>query len=192
MDLANGKYFIRRYIDAGTFWYISGPPKNWKPGEDMHAIAKNINRATRTEEIREGDLAPECFVNVINSLDGNGIIYLRQSGTDRYAVVYPEQDEDDPKIAFLSLSLYPHCIGKNAEFQLIGPTGKDSVCVAIRSVSNDRYVAADFDSDGSNYLYLYPVLDELSHLFIFEQRFGYFNFIINQVENRKGMVSLLS
>ena len=172
VELANGKYFIRRYIDAGTFWYISGPPKNWKPGEDMHAIAKNINRATRTEEIREGDLAPECFVNVINSLDGNGIIYLRQSGTDRYAVVYPEQDEHDPKIAFLSSPL--DTFRKDAEFQLIGPTGKDSVCVAIRSMSNDRYVAADLDSDGSNYLY--PVLDELSHenLFVFEQRFGFF------------------
>ena len=170
VELANGKYFIRRYIDAGTFWYISGPPKNVKPEEDMHAIAKNINRATRTEEIREGDLAPECFVNVINLKDGNGTILLRQAISDRYAAVYREQDEDRPTIAFLSSPL--DTFRKDAEFQLIGPNGKDSVCVAIRSVSNDRYIAADLDSDRSNYLY--PVLQKLSHLFIFEKRFGSF------------------
>ena len=71
--------------------------------------------------------------------DGKGTILLRQIATDRYAAVYREQessskagqdeDEDPPKIAFLSAQ--PHDIGNDAEFQLIGPIGKDSFGVAI-------------------------------------------------------------
>ena len=172
VNIRNGKYFIRHNIDAGIFWYISGPPHDVEPGQDMHAITKNIDRDTRNTKIRERDLAPECFVDVINRKNGN--ILLRQSGTDRYATVL---DEDIPKIAFLSSS--PDTIGKDGEFQLIGPTGKDSVGVAIFSVATNCFVEIELETrrniNASNG-YLYPVLWKLSlmDLVRFERRFGYF------------------
>ena len=176
MNLSDGEYFIRCNVanpDQSFLWLISGPTAT-QTGDDIHARGRSICRDTRTKKIRERDLAPECFVRVINLKDGNGTILLRQSGTDRYATVFREQDEDPPKIVFRSLS--PDNIGEDPKFQLIAPNGNEADGVAIRAVANNCYVGVDMEISGSNYLYPICKFGKISAngLFKFELRFGYF------------------
>ena len=181
MLLSNGKYFIRYYLDdKSKFWYISGPPQDVQEGQDTRAIVKCINRDTRNTKIRERDLAPECFVDVLYLADGKGTVLLYQTATGRYAAVFREQDEDPPKIAFLNSSFDTIEEDAKFHFQLVSPSGapNDAFGVAIRSVGNSRFVEIELGApnDPGDPGYLSPVLDELSHenLVIFELRFGYF------------------
>ena len=112
---------------------------------------------------------------MLNLYDGKETILLCQTATGHYATV---QDEDPPKIAFLSLS--PDNIGKDAQFQLVSPSGaaNDAFGVAIRSMGNNRFVEIELGApnDPGELGGLYPVLDEhsLQNLVTFELRFGYF------------------
>ena len=175
MNITNGEYFIRCNVgDLSSLWFISGPTAT-QTGDDIHARGKSICRGTRTKKIRERDLAPECFVRVINLNDGNGTILLRQSATDRYAAVSREQTSlflTFPKISFIFGT-----IGKDAEFRLIAPNGNEADGVAILSAGTipNRYVVVDMLA-GSNYLYPICEFEDISAngLFRFELRFGYF------------------
>ena len=186
MNLSDGEYFIRCNVgspDQSFLWFISGPTAT-QTEQEIHAFARSICRDTRTKKIRERDLPPECFVQVINR--DNGTILLRQTATGRYATVNTQQtysfmagqegDDPAPKISFMFFSDSTRPPKDNAEFQLIAPTGKVSNGVAIRSMRNNRYVEVDLDLCGPNYLY--PICDfehiSANGLFRFERRFGYF------------------
>ena len=183
MNLENGEYIIRCFLDdLSNFCYISGPPnvnKYVHPQPSPHALVKRINRDTRTKKIRERDLPPECFVEVIHR-DNYGTILLRQSATTRYATVYQEQtsssiDGNAPKISFIK---FPDDPTRGpivaSEFKLVAPTGNEADGVAILSMSTECYVKINATTD-----FLYPVCDDISQLplqdrFVFEKRFGSF------------------
>ena len=175
MNPQEGTYIIRCFLnDLSRLCYISGPTNvNLSPQPSMHAIAKNIDRTMRTERVRERDLPQECFVEVIHRK--NGIILLRQYGTNRYATFNEgKRKEDDPKISFFAF-INIDAPGKVAEFKLIAPTGNEADGVAILSMNNECYVEIR-ESSEINYLYPICKFEKISAngLFKFEQRFGHF------------------
>ena len=182
VKLQEGEYFIRCLLDSfSTLYYISGPPnvnlQIVSPQPSIHAKVRSINRDTRTQRIRERDLLPECFVEVIHRK--NGTILLRQIATKRYATVYQNQtsssiDGNAPMISFIKFSDDPTRGPVDAsEFKLVAPTGNEADGVAILSMSTECYVEI-----GDVIYFLHPVckFENISDngLFRFELRFGCF------------------
>ena len=186
MNLPEGEYIIRCFLDdLSNLCYISGPPnvnKYVHPQPSPHAIVKSINRDMRIKKIREEDLPPECFVEVIHRDNVNGTILLRQSATTRYATVYQEPallsnaKREAPKISFIKFPDLTRGPVVASEFKLVAPTGDEADGVAILSMKNGCYVEI---RESSEINYLYPVCDDISQLplqdrFAFEKRFGSF------------------
>ena len=174
MILPNGKYIIRFCVrDPDKLWFIWVATQ--QTGLPPDAKATRIRReSVENEKIKEHHLPAEAFFELINS-SADGTILLLETG--RYAAVdreltwlrnAREVSEEDEVISFFVRSNQFGRIGKDAEFELIAPTGNKADGVAIRSVGKDRYVVVS----GVNFLHPFCKRISCAERFFFEPRYG--------------------
>ena len=174
VDFPQGIYVIRCFVDdPDKLWFIHTPPENAPWASAMEITGKDFK-----QKVTGGEVPAEAFIQVINHRKN---ILLYQVETGRYAAVdfnlksdkavrpTSGTDQMSPVISFFVAADELDRVGKEAEFELIAPTGKKTDGVAIRSVGQNRYV--QIAGTGSRFLELQGQKLSKIDLFAFERLF---------------------